>query len=163
MPSQPSEYLKTKVLTASSEELQLFLYDGAIRFASQARDHLEAGKFEEAHEQLVRSQEIVMQMMSGLDREVNPDLTGRLASLYLFIYRRLVDGNMGRKVEPIDDAIRILRYERETWLMLIDKIRKMNSGSDADPAPLPQNMNAHTPLGAPSVSPEDRPALNIQG
>ena len=36
-----ANYLRTKVLTATPEQLQLMLYDGAIRFTEQARAALE--------------------------------------------------------------------------------------------------------------------------
>ena len=35
-------YLRTKVLTATPEQLQLMLFDGAIRFAEQAKPALAA-------------------------------------------------------------------------------------------------------------------------
>ncbi|MEO1059304.1 MAG: flagellar export chaperone FliS, partial [Actinomycetota bacterium] len=34
-PQGPNPYLKTKVMTASPEELRLMLYDGALKFCRQ--------------------------------------------------------------------------------------------------------------------------------
>ncbi|MBU0638855.1 MAG: flagellar protein FliS, partial [Planctomycetes bacterium] len=39
-------------------------------------------------------------------------------------YRRLVDANMQRDEDAVDDALRILRHQRETWALLIEKIAK---------------------------------------
>ena len=36
-----NEYLRTRVLTASPEELRLMLLDGALKYAMQAREGLE--------------------------------------------------------------------------------------------------------------------------
>ena len=118
------EYLKTKVLTASPEELHLMLYDGAIRFAEQGRSYVEQKKYDKAHEALVRAQNIVLEMSSGLDHESNPDLCAKLSSLYNFIYRRLVEGNLKHDVSAIDDALKILNYQRETWVMLMEKLAR---------------------------------------
>jgi len=40
-PQAAQNYLKTKVFTATPEQLQLMLYDGAIRFGEQARVEVE--------------------------------------------------------------------------------------------------------------------------
>ncbi len=118
------EYLKNAVMTASPEQLQLMLYDGAIRFASQASDALLRGDLEESCEKLLRAQRIVMEMRNGLRPEVNPTLCEQLGSLYTFIYNRLVDANMRQSRGEIDDALKILRHQRETWQLLIEKARR---------------------------------------
>jgi len=117
-----SEYLRTKVLTASPEELHLMLYDGAIKFAEEAKRALAEGRLEEAHHATTRAQNILLEMSAGLNRELEPALCGKLASLYNFIYRRLVEGNMKHEVSALDDALKILNYQRETWVMLMAKI-----------------------------------------
>jgi len=122
--AQPSEYLRTKVMTASPPELQLLLYDGAIRFSWQARQQMQVGDNEQAYHPLVRSQQIILQMASGLNHEVNPEICGRPSSLYNFIYRKLIEANMFRRTEPIDEALKLLDYERETWAMLLEGVRK---------------------------------------
>jgi flagellar protein FliS len=118
------EYLRTKVLTASPEELHLMLLDGAIRFAEEGKAALQEGDLEKAHNALVRTQNIMLEISSGLDHQAQPDLCSKLSSLYNFIYRRLVEGNMKRDIPAIDDALRILDHQRETWVMLMDKMVK---------------------------------------
>jgi len=117
------EYLKNAVMTASQEQLHLMLLDGAIRFATQGRAGLEAGDMEAMFNGLDRAQKIVLELSSGLRRDVNPPLANRMAALYDFIFRRLVDANMKRDVPAVDDALRILRHQRETWVLLMDKLQ----------------------------------------
>ena len=45
-----------------------------------------------------------------------------MASLYNYIYRKLVDANIRKDVQAVDDALSILEYQRETWAMLIKKL-----------------------------------------
>ena len=52
------EYLKNTVMTASPEQLQLMLYDGAIRFATRGRDALSRKDYEGAYNSLERAQRI---------------------------------------------------------------------------------------------------------
>lgn len=128
--SQPNAYLRDAVLTASPEQLQLMLYDGAIRFALQGRDAIVARNYELAFEKLSRAQKIVLEMERGLRPEIAPELCSRMAGLYMFIYRKLVDGCVEHSPAAIDEALQILRYERETWRLLIDKIATESASVD---------------------------------
>lgn len=130
-PANP--YLRDAVLTASPEQLQLMLYDGAIRFALQARDALECKDYERSHDRLARAQHIILEMINGLNYEVNAELCKRVASVYNFLYNKLIDANTQRVIGPIDDAVKVLRFERETWRLLVDKVNKARDeiGSDS--------------------------------
>jgi flagellar protein FliS len=119
-PSQ--EYLKTKVMTASPEMLTLMLWDGAIRFAEQGKDAILKKEIEASYNALMRSQKIIMELSNGLRHNVDPDLCGKLAALYNFIYMRLVDANLKKNPALVDDALEIMRHQRETWVMLMDKL-----------------------------------------
>jgi flagellar secretion chaperone FliS len=122
------EYLRTKVLTASPEELHLMLYDGAIRFAEEGKAALLEGNIEKAHNALVRAQNIVLEMSSGLDHSVDPDLCAKMSSLYNFIYRRFIEANLRRETSHIDDTLKILNFQRETWVLLIEKLAEERKG-----------------------------------
>ncbi|MGN6371250.1 MAG: flagellar export chaperone FliS [Phycisphaerae bacterium] len=126
VPSQ--EYLKTKVMTASPEMLTLMLWDGAIRFAEQAKEAIRKKEIEGSFKALVRSQKIITELSTALNRSVNPDLCGKLAALYNFIYRRLVEANITKDEKLVDDALEIMRHQRETWVMLMDKLAKEKAG-----------------------------------
>jgi len=119
-----NSYLRNAILQASPEQLQLMLYDGAIRFALRGRDAIERKDHEASFEALSRAQKIILEMQAGLRADVNAELCERMSSLYNFIYRKLVNGSVNRDVSEIDAALRILRLERETWVILLDKVNK---------------------------------------
>jgi len=130
-------YLRDAVMTATPEQLQLMLYDGAIRFATQGRDALERKDYETSYEKLTRTQHIITEMQAGLNREVNPELCGRVASIYNFLYHKLVDANVHHDVKALDDALHVLRLERETWQILVDKVaaaREAGTPLEEEPA-----------------------------
>lgn len=133
-------YLRTKVLTASPEELRLMLYDGALKFARQGKAGLEAQKFEESYHNLVRAQKIVLELSTSLKHSLDPDLCGKLSALYTYIYRLLVDANTQRTTKPVDEAVKLLEYERETWQMLMQKLTAEGGGPRA-----PQHTETATP------------------
>jgi flagellar protein FliS len=124
------EYLKSAVMTASAEQLQLMLFDGAVRFAERGKAALEGSDFEGAFNALERAQRIVLELSNGLRREVSPQLVDQMAALYDFIYRRLIDANICHDTQAADDALRILRHQRETWVMLINKLAQTTPHSD---------------------------------
>ena len=140
-PSQ--EYLKTKVLTASPEMLTLMLWDGAIRFAEQGKDAILKKEIEGSYKALVRSQRIITELLSNLKHDVNPELCGQLAALYNFIFRRLVDANLSKEVQLVEDALEIMRHQRETWALLIEKLSKEKAG-DSTQATVAANTEAAT-------------------
>lgn len=117
-----NEYLRNAVLTARPEQLQMMLYDGAIRFGHQAREALLKNDIETACEKLIRVQKIVTEMQNGLRPEINAELCEQLSGLYHFIYQRLLDANLHRDVKALDEAMQILEHQRETWRILLDRI-----------------------------------------
>ena len=119
-----ANYLRAKVLTATPEQLQLMLYDGAIRFAEQAKTALAARTFDRSFESLTRAQDIVSQLKLGLRHDVAPELCANLARLYDFAHGRLVQANLHHEVAAIDDALRVLQYQRETWVLLMAELAK---------------------------------------
>jgi len=128
-------------MTASPEQLQLMLYDGAIRFSLQARDAITAGDIEAGHNLLTRAQRIVTEMENGLRHEVDPELCNRMAALYGFVFGKLVDANIHKDVEALDDALKILRLQRETWALLVDKVQKARSENGGElPSETPENQ-----------------------
>ncbi len=115
-------YLKTQILTAPPEKLQLMLYNGAIRFATLARAKMAEQEYEDSYELLVRAQNIVLELVCGLRPEHNPSLCNKMAALYSFIYSRLVEANISHDTTAVDDAIEILTVQRDIWLELLERL-----------------------------------------
>lgn len=108
-------YKQTEIETANPGKLLLLLYDGALKRLHRAKDGLEQGRLEETHQDLVRVQEILVELMLALDWNVGGDLASRLHSLYNFMYRRLVDANIKQEPEAVGEVIRLLSTLREGW------------------------------------------------
>ena len=114
------QYLSDQVLTAPPQKLQLMLIDGAIRFGLQARALWDEGRSADACEALIRSQEIVVELLTTARQ--NGHELGRRASLeYLFVFQRLVASSLSRGGQPLADALRILAEQRETWRMVCEQ------------------------------------------
>ena len=129
-----SPYLKSRVLTATPEQLQLMLFDGAIRFAEQGRAALLERDFGQSHDRIGRAQRIVTELQGGLRHDVMPEVCGRLSALYEFAYVRLVEANLQHDVERLDEAVKVLKYQRETWSLVMREVAG-GGGQAADSTP----------------------------
>ena len=89
-------YRQTQVSTASPGELLLMLYDGAIRFARQAQEHLNRGEIEAASNRLIRVQDIVNELNLSLDLSVVTLL--RIWSNYTHIFMTVWCTLMSRRI-----------------------------------------------------------------
>jgi flagellar protein FliS len=141
-PQAAQNYLRTKVLTATPEQLQLMLYDGAIRFGDQARLALEKKRFDESYALITRVQKIVTELSCTLKHEIYPELCGKLAALYTYAYRKLVEANMDHDIEALDEAVNILRFQRETWSMLLQELGKQKAAAAANKLDMPSPNEA---------------------
>lgn len=131
-----NEYLRNAVLTASPEQLHLMLYDGAIRFTRQGIEGITHKQWDKAFTGFSRAQKIVLELLNSLNYDVDRDLCARMAGLYNYIYRCLVQACSERSVTAAEDALKLLAYQRETWVMLIEKFRnERNAGSAAPSGP----------------------------
>ena len=128
-----NQYLRTKVLTAGPAQLQLMLYDGAIRFAEQAKAALQQKDYEKSYGGISKAQKIVIELINGLRKEIAPEICDRQSALYTFVYRRLMEGNLEKSPAKIDEALDILRHQRETWILLMKKLAEQKSSQDPSP------------------------------
>ena len=125
------QYLATEVFTAPPQKLQLMLIEMAIRQVARAKREWQAGENGEACMSLLHAQQIVDQLIAGVNREASPELADRVLAVYDFIARRLREANTECNEKKLDDVTRILEIERETWQLICDQL----SGKNADEPP----------------------------
>lgn len=114
-------YLQAEVQTATPQKLQLMLVEAAIKNIHRTKQFWKDQKYDDAMESLSRAQDIIAEILCSLDREGNPDIAKKLASIYLFIFRRLAESGMSRDEQKLEDALRVLNSERETWRLVCEK------------------------------------------
>lgn len=114
-------YQRNAILTASPAELTLMLYEGAIKFCNIALIGIEKKDFEKANNNLKKAQAIITELRATLDRKY--PVWEDFDRVYAYIYRRLVDGNIRKDPEIVEDALKYIREMRDTWkeVMRINK------------------------------------------
>lgn len=109
-------YRKNAVETATPAELVVMLYDGALRFAAEARDATLKRDIKVRSAATSRLLAIVGHLQSTLDLERGGALAESLDGLYTFVTGRIMDAAFSQSVEPIDEAVRVLTTLREGWV-----------------------------------------------
>lgn len=132
--TQANAYLKTRVMTASPEELRLMLLDGAARFLRQGIDGLEAKDYERSFNGISQCRAIIMELLTGVRPEQAPELVERVQSLYSFLYAELVDASFSRDVKRLGKVLGLIEFERETWQMAMQKVRAEREAAGRTPA-----------------------------
>jgi flagellar secretion chaperone FliS len=117
-----NSYLFTDVNTATPQKLQLLLIDAALTSANRARQFWMQQRDDLAIQALIHAQEVVGQVLADVNRDTGGDLATRILAVYEFIFRSLVNAGYRHDEKSLDDAIRILEIERETWRQLCDKL-----------------------------------------
>jgi len=161
-----SAYLATRIMTASPEQLRLMLLDGAIKFCKQGRDGLERKDFEAVYNGFTRTRAILVELISTMKPEPDAVLYQRLTSLYLFMISHLLSASVDRDIKKADEVLRLLAYERETWVLLIEKLASMRASGQPTPNTNVgrPDMASVTPFNSSQVQPKQpMPSLSLQG
>ncbi|MDR2115575.1 MAG: flagellar export chaperone FliS [Planctomycetaceae bacterium] len=126
-------YLQAEVHTATPQKLQLLLVEAAIKNIHRTKQFWKDQKYDDGIESLSRAQDIIAEILCSLDREGSPDIAKKLASIYLFIFRRLAESGMSHDEQKLDDALRVLNSERETWRLVCEKFGTTISPANQSP------------------------------
>jgi len=114
-------YKKASVNTLDQNKLIIMLYDGAIKNASFAVEHMKSGQIEKVHECLIKTKNIVTELMATLNMDRGGDIAKNLQSLYSYMFSQLIEANMNKKTEPVVIVIDLLKELRAAWTQINSK------------------------------------------
>ena len=124
-------YQKNAVQTASPAKLTLMLYDGAVKFTNIAIEAIEAGDIEKAHNNIVKARNIIVEFRSTLDMKY--PVAKDFDVVYDYIYRRLVEANMKKDKDILEEVLGHLRTMRDTWKEVMAKTANGNNIKTKEP------------------------------
>jgi flagellar protein FliS len=108
-----SAYNDSKVMTASPAELTLMLYEGAIKFCNIAIMAIEKNDIQKSNLNIIKAENIIMELRSTLDMKY--PVSEQLDSIYDYIYRCLVEANIKKDKDQVENALSLIRELRDTW------------------------------------------------
>lgn len=112
-------YQGTKINTASPAELTLMLYDGAIKFCNIAMLGLEKTDYEKASAYIIKVQNIITELRSTLDFKYST--AKDFDVIYEYILGLLVQSNIKKDKELLEDALGQIRNMRDLWKEVMRK------------------------------------------
>ena len=116
-------YQKNSVQTASPSKIILMLYDGAIKFCQMAQVAIDEKNIEKANLNIQKAQKIIVQLRVSLDTKY--PVSQEFDKVYDYIYRRLVEANMKKDNEILEEALKHIKTMRETWIEVMKKTHSM--------------------------------------
>ena len=108
-------YLESRILTADPIELVNLLYQACTQAVREARRQLAEGRIAERSREINKACEIVIELATSLDHERGGDISQRLALLYDYMQRRLLEANMQQSDPPLADVLGLLCTLSEAW------------------------------------------------
>lgn len=111
------DLLEKTIDGATSPELTLFLYDGAVRYANLAIKALENGDIDGAADNIVRAGSIIQEFQITLDHQF--PIAEPMNDLYKYMYQRLclslAEENENTSRMLVVEVRDMLREFRDTW------------------------------------------------
>ena len=119
MNSNPlAAYREVRVKTASPAQIVVMLYEEAVRQCDRALDLMEGEtarnprNIEKINASLGKAQDIVTELMAGLDFDAGGEIAQNLFALYVWFNRELMEANVEKnhkRVRTVRDQLDILR------------------------------------------------------
>lgn len=108
-----AQYNNSKILTASPAELTLMLYEGAIKFCNIAITAIEQKDLMKAHANIIKVENIITEFRSTLNFKY--PVAKDFENVYAYIFDRLVEANLHKDPEILNEVLEHLRVMRDTW------------------------------------------------
>ena len=117
-------YANNKIMTATPAELTLMLYEGAIKFCNIAEVAIEKKDVQKAHDNIVKAQRIIEEFQATLNHKYA--VAEDFDNVYKYLLQRLVEANIKKDTEILEEVLGHLRTMRDTW----KEIMKTANASD---------------------------------
>jgi len=123
------QYQRAQVETSTPGQLVVLLYEGCLRFTQRGRTALEGQDFEASRASFLRAQDIVAELMGGLNMDAG-EIAANLLRLYEYMYQRLVVANVKRDATAAREVEDMVRSLLPAW----EEAVKKQSGDGAGPS-----------------------------
>jgi flagellar protein FliS len=124
-----STYRETRIKTASQGQLIIMLYDEAIKHLDRGLELLEKnsaekkdpGRIEHIGKAMLKTQEIITELMVSLDFEQGGEIARNLFSLYTWFNKELLEANIKQDIRRITIIRNMVNELRGAWNEIIAK------------------------------------------
>jgi flagellar secretion chaperone FliS len=104
----------------SPEELTALLYEAFLSNLEEAKEAISKKEMIEANTKLQKANDILYRLGAGLNYEAGI-IADQLDQVYNYLAERLIQANLTKEVEPIEEAIKLVTTISEAWNEAMEK------------------------------------------
>ncbi|MBQ9389911.1 MAG: flagellar export chaperone FliS [Synergistaceae bacterium] len=136
-------YQATRIATATKEQLLLITYDIGIKACRTAENAMNAKTpdYDTANKEIIRTQEVIRELMVTLNKERGGDMADKLMQLYEYMYQLLVEANMKKETENLKTVRGMLEELKQTWESALMQLLRKYQEEHPDDKDLQNAMN----------------------
>ncbi len=120
-------YKETHIKTASGGKLILMIYNESVRQLNIALESIENNKLENASNSIIKTQDLITELIVSLDFEKGGEIANSLFSLYMFFNKQLMEANINKDVDIIKNIKTYLVDLKSAWTQAVAAAGMANS------------------------------------
>lgn len=114
-------YKQQSVMTMTQGEMLNTLYDGLLKALYAAKGGLETRDYTVANRELIRAQKILNYLKTTLNHQY--EIANNLEMLYNFFLQQIVQANVRKSSEHMDDVIEMITQLRDAFVQADKNVR----------------------------------------
>ena len=114
-------YRKTNVITSDPGRLIIMCYEGAIDSLKLAKEKIKEKNYEKKAKAIIKARDVINELLCSLDFEKGGEIAHNLSSLYGYMLRRILYGDLNRDMGAIDEVIGMLNELLSAWQEVASK------------------------------------------
>jgi flagellar secretion chaperone FliS len=126
-----ARYQQTAATTADGGDLLILTYEALLRWLSRAQEAIDAGNLVDAHQALMYSQDLILNLSTSLDFERGRDIATNLQALYQFLSREIVQANVDKDSARIGSVRELIAPLLDAWRAAVPMARKQGQLANA--------------------------------
>ncbi len=116
------QYRNQSIMTATPEELTLMLYNGCIKNILISKSCIDKNNISGANNSIIKAQLIIEEFIATLNMDI--PISENLSKIYDYIHNRLVEANISKNIEILDEILDLVTDLRNNWQDAINIYRQ---------------------------------------
>ncbi|MFZ7112559.1 MAG: flagellar export chaperone FliS [Desulfatiglandales bacterium] len=112
------KYDRIRVETAGKMDLVVLCYEKTIQFLDKARTYYQEEKFDQKQDMLNRALGIISELNAALDYDKGGKIAENLETIYNYVTRRLIQGDLQRDLTAFDESMRLMKDLKGAWVSI---------------------------------------------
>jgi len=127
-------YRKANITTSDPVRLVIMCYEGVIDNLKLAKEKIKEKDHEKKAKAIIKAKDIINELMCSLNFEKGGEIASNLESLYNYMLRRILQGDLNKDVRPIDEVIGMFTELLSAW-------KEVTSRPESQIQPAEDNLN----------------------